>query len=206
MSAGAAYVFLNILRFLSILALITACTASILVITVQAQEFRYFFFSICGQLSRIVGCFVLIVSEVPVRSTTTYLRKTCAALTHGSSLAYTGWGLLVVSVSVLSDLTSPALSDAKMGSTVRGIVLAAGSSLATVGLVYAIMPIVYFRHPAGECRRVRTEGAVPRRQQEELQREEREMEISRPLAGSESGGAVKFPDFNTFLHEKKTSF
>lgn len=210
MSAGAAFVFLNILRIISILSLICASTASILVIILEVRYFGTYFFSILSHAARIVACLILIASEMPLPRTTKALQRKIPALTYGHSLAYAGWAMLVLSVGLLSEQNSSLVQEKGLGQAVQIVILAAGTMTGVVGIVYAVLPIIYWRSPAGECRRARKDGAVgaPTTTPAEAV-DPRPMSISRPIVGSESGGSVysnKFPTFAEYAQRKNGSW
>ena len=160
MGAGAGFIILNLVRLLSVIALIGAATISVMIITLEVPRFGHFFFQILGEGSRIATCFILIASEMPVKKTAKFFARNVQCLTHGRSLAYTGWPMLVLSVSLLSDLRTEVLKSSALGQAVYTLILVIGPWMGMVGVLYTIMPLLYWRSPAGECRRTRKDGAI----------------------------------------------
>lgn len=221
MAAGTAFIILNVLRLFSVLSLIAVCTASVMIIVIEAQHFSFFFFSIMSQVFQIVSCFFLIASEIPNQTTSRFLEQKVAILAQGSSLAYTGWPMIVLATGVFAELRLAFLKTERIGSALRAIIIVAGSSTSLIGVTYAILPIIFWKLPAGECRRARKDGAVgdPRvksdaRYDPEFGSSDAQfMQISRPIIGSESGGSVSssrtgtsqssIVPFSVFAAEKK---
>lgn len=142
MGSGTAYIILNILRIISVVALLLVLVASIMIIDIEGRHLANNFFPIISQLSRIFSCLALITSELPIPLTTRYLQRRIPILSYGFSIAWTGWPMIVLSAAVLSDLSSYLLSTESLGKPIHTVILVGGASTGIVGLLYGLMPLI----------------------------------------------------------------
>ena len=142
MTAGFAFVILNLLRTVAICSLLMVCASSAMIVIREAHRFGYNFFDILSQFIRIGNCVVLIASEIPVRVTTKFLIKRIPVLTEGYSLAWTGVPIITLSCSLFSALRSDAASS--LGHSERHVIFAAALSTGISGFSYLFMPIIYW--------------------------------------------------------------
>lgn len=160
MSTGSAFIILNILRVLTVMSLILVCVCSVLTITAQMSHFTTYFFSIVSSSFRIISCLLLITTEAPTAATTRFYQKRCPVFTQGYSLAWTGVPMITFACAVLSDTKmSKTSSDSKLAAVYHSMSLTAGISIGLLGLIYCLMPLIYWKAKSGECRRLRRDGA-----------------------------------------------
>lgn len=152
MGAGAAFVLLNILRFLSILTLILVCTASVLIISDKSNDVGENFFSIVSQFFRVVSSLVLITTETPLLVLTKFYTKRCPVWTQGYSLAWSGVPMVVLACGVLADAQSPVDMASKPSNLRKSFVTAAGISVGVIGLTYCLMPLIFWFVPNCQSR------------------------------------------------------
>lgn len=156
MSAGLSFIVLNVLRFLTILSLMLVCVSSMLVINFQAKDgFGKNFFGIMAGVAQIGSAIALIATELPIPFTQRFIHQRAPVLSQGHSLAWSGVPMLTLATSVLSNLRSSLLTTEATGSTVHTVILSAGTSIGVLGILYTLMPFVYWNAPSGECRRLR---------------------------------------------------
>lgn len=156
MSAGLSFIVLNVLRFLTVLSLILVCVSSMLVINFQAKDgFGKNFFGIMSDIAQIGSAVVLITTELPIPLAKRFIQQRAPVLTEGYSLAWSGVPMLTLATSVLSNLRSSLLTTELTGAVIHKVILSAGTSIGILGILYTLMPFVYWNAPSGECRRLR---------------------------------------------------
>lgn len=145
MNSGIAYVVLNILRILTVLALLLTCVASVLIMAVKFPHTGDNFFSILNQVSRFFSAIIIITTETPTSAITAFYRRRCPVWTQGFSLAWSGFPILMIACSLLSNKEDEAhASTDKLSSVRKSIILSAGICLGVLGLLYCLMPLIYW--------------------------------------------------------------
>lgn len=156
MSAGIWYIVLNVLRFLTVLAEILVCVGTMLVINYAAKDgFGTNFFAIVCGIARIGSAIALIMTELPIPITTRFIKVRAPVLVEGFSLAWSGVPMLTIASSMFSDLHNSYFKTETTGRITQEIVKAGGISIGVFGIIYCLMPFIFWKAPSGECRRLR---------------------------------------------------
>ncbi|KAF4451370.1 hypothetical protein F53441_5636 [Fusarium austroafricanum] len=154
---GPGMIFLQILRVLTIISLLTAGAAYwVLIIKINTSK-GWFFFEILSHAIMSLISICLIISELPFWRS--FFANHWPVFSDEHGLCWLGVGLLLVGTNLLGNLNSPYHASDEMGLPFWRLVLASGILTCTFGVLNLISTLI-FRGKNVNARKIRANGSL----------------------------------------------
>lgn len=157
---GFGHIFLQVLRVLTIIALLSIMVSNWAMIVMSGLKNRFAFFDTVSHIFASAIAAGLIVSELDmVRMIRQYFEKTWAALSPSHSLAWLGVAMVMLGCQVISDQGKDAYSPKNFGLPLWRLVLASGILAVTFGFTNILSSLVFRDGKHGiTARQIRSDG------------------------------------------------
>ncbi|KAL1999851.1 hypothetical protein VTN02DRAFT_3894 [Thermoascus thermophilus] len=157
--AGPGYVILNAIRVMNIIVLLTISAASVVMIVKIDITNSFFFFDAATHVITAGISTFLILSELPIFRG--YFDGNWPLLGHDSGFVILALAMVILGVSVLSNLNRPAMSKEDLGLAFWRIIISSGILAMVFGVLNLVASFIFSDRANGvSARHVRSYGAV----------------------------------------------